>query len=441
MHICRRFMLLICAGVLASATLFGCGGSSTSETIPSTVSIYYSHSVIFRNHTTFTMGYNAYGQLGDGTLDSRSVATRVPGMEHMLKGAAGAEHTLVFGNNSSVMAWGYNGYGQIGPNVSTEYSTAYSNEPVKVPLHALVSDIAAGGFHSLAIAGGKIYGWGYNLYGQLGNDLYATTQKEPVLAGTGHEGEDLTLLTPRQVAAGGLHSLALFDNGDVYAWGSNSNGQLGFSTYSTSISRPKKVALSLTSGGKVEQIAALGKASLALEVVRDGLGNITGQTLWGWGYNPKGELGADPKSLTQSPVPVPVHTIVNAISTTPVIKKIATGVNHVLLLMGERDNDGSDGSWTVQALGYNYYGQLGNNKALSPTNKSTTDSSFELVHTYITGTTDMSGVTDIAAFGHHSLALVNGVWYGWGDNTLGQLGNPRPESGVGYLQVPVPVGF
>ena len=444
MQIRRRFRLLICAGLFTAAALSGCGSSSTTETVPTTVSIYNSHSVIFRNNSTMTMGYNEFGQLGDGTLDNRAAATMVPGLGHMTKGAVGAAHTLVFSNHTSVvMAWGYNGYGQLGdPSVSTTAGLAYSSTPKTVPLGGLVSDVAAGGFHSLAAAGGAVYGWGYNGNGQVGDGTFAN-QIVPVKL-TNDIADAPLPATAVQVAGGGLHSLALFDEGataSVYAWGSNSYGQLGFSPYSTSsYGKPKKVPLAEVVG-KVEQIAAGGKFSLALEVVRDGLGNITGQTLWGWGFGGAGQLAVDPEDLNMlvtgnsatafSHSPRVLYTVSGAGPGTTVIKKFVAGLDHVLLLLGARDGVSS---WTVQALGYNFFGQLGNN---------TNTTSFALVNTLnADASAPLTGVTDIAAFGNHSLALANGVWFGWGNNNMGQLGSPAPVSSAGNPKLPVRVeGF
>lgn len=439
MQFCRSFKLLLCAGLFTSAALSGCGGSSNpTETIPTTVSIFYSHSVIFRNNSTMTMGYNAFGQLGDGTLTSRSTAVHVQGLRGMTKGVIGAEHTLVFGNNSSVMAWGYNGYGQLGNGDSG--STAFSNIPVKVALGALVDDVAAGGYHSLAVADGVIKAWGYNGYGQLGIGN-STNQPSPVPVVTGEGGADLTPLTALQVAAGGTHSLALFEDRSVtpavrsvYAWGNNDGGQLGFSNLTSgSISSPKKVSLPAVVG-TLKEIAAGGRFSLALEEVRDGSGRVTDQTLWGWGYNPTGELGKSPAEGLIRHTPIAVHSVDETEADPLVIKKFKAGLNHVLLLMGRASTgEVSDGTWIVRALGFNTFGQLGDN---------TTINSFTLVHTLNSETmAALTGVTDILAFGNHSLALANGAWYGWGNNGLGQLGNPIPTDRVGYLQTAVRVQF
>ncbi|MBU5615081.1 RCC1 domain-containing protein [Geomonas azotofigens] len=453
----RRHRLFIYAGLL-SAALSGCGGSSSKDHIPSTVSIFFSHSVIFRNHSTFTMGYNGFGQLGDGTLTKREVAVHVPGADNMVlpgaKAVAGNEHTMVFGNISSLIStWGYNLYGQLGAGskVSTTYPDAYSSKPVEVWMHATVTDIAAGGYHSLAVAGDKLYAWGQNTYHQAGNATSTTNYTAPVLVTTGRDGENLTQLHPIQVAAGGLHSLALLSTGGgtpvnyVYAWGGNDFGQVGFGktsfgTYSTSSAHPRRMTFPSEVTGTIEQIAALGSASLALEVQRNNLGAITSEILWGWGYNDAGELGdliehgkVTPLTLKSSPDPVRVLTV-DVAGTGKEIKKMATGTNHILLLLGAPGNDGSDGSYEIQSIGNNYYGQLGNG---------TFDNTSSLVYVLqALGGARFTGPTDIAAFGTSSFAKVNGVWYAWGNNSFGQVGNKvDTTAGVPYFKTPVTVKF
>lgn len=454
MRTCKGF-LSICAGLLAAAALSGCGNSSTKETVPTTVTLFNAHSVIFTNNSTMTMGYNAFGQLGDGTLEKREAATLVGDLRRMTGGAVGGVHTLAFSNQTTmVWAWGYNAYGQLGnTTVSTSAGYAYSAKPVLVEFkepHGRVTDVAAGGYHSLAVAGGSVFAWGYNVTGAVG-DPSVTNPNYPVKLGTDRYGVPLPT-TASHVAAGGLHSLALFDEGataSVYAWGSNSYGQLGFSHYSSYSTKPRKVDLSVATG-KVEQIGAGGKFSLALDVKRrnNAFGNISSQTLWGWGYGGVGQLRKDPKDLSMltagktdtaySEAPLPIFSATGVQATTVVIKKFVAGLDHVLLLLGERDNDGSDGSWTVQAVGFNFYGQLGNNMG-----NGTSVSSFELVNVLNAGGTDiLKGATDIAAFGHHSLALVNGKWYAWGNNNMGQLGSTASTSSATNPKIPVLVtGF
>jgi YD repeat-containing protein len=87
----------------------------------------------------------------------------------------GAGHTLALAADGTVWAWGYNGYGQLGNGTTSDSST-----PVHVcasgqsaPCSAFltgVTAIATGSYHSLALdSSGKVWAWGYNASGQLGN--------------------------------------------------------------------------------------------------------------------------------------------------------------------------------------------------------------------------------------------------------------------------------
>ena len=86
------------------------------------------------------------------------------------------------------------------------------------------------------------------------------------------------------------------------------------------------------------------------------------------------------------------------------------------------------------------FGQLGDNAV--PT-IATISSRATLQQVFLNGTA-LGPVTDINAFGNRSLALVadgsaNGVWYGWGDNGFGQLGNPVPNNSSAFFSTPTKV--
>ena len=437
MEIRKSSGILACAGLVALALFSGCG-SSTTVAIPSVATVFYAHTLVFRNNSAMTTGYNGFGQLGDGTLNTRGVAVLVPGLGHLVGGATGAEHTLAFGNTSSVKAWGYNLYGQLGnATVSTVGLTAYSALPVDViGFHGqTVTGVAAGGFHSLAIAGGTVYGWGYNGYGQVGDGTFVN-QITPVQVRDGMSGIPLgsSVAPALQIAAGGNHSLALLSDGTVWAWGRNIYGELGIDPLSINGGYSQNAFPVLSQGAplrNVVQIAAGGSNSYAL--LGDG-------TVWAWGYNGLGQLGKNPadKAATATTpfVPgtfysfAPVQVMLADGVTPLVARQISAGSDHVLARL-------ADGS--VMGWGFNGLGQLGNNSIID---------SFVPVTVLGPGTAisnpPLAGATDIIAFGSHSLAKVGGasvpggigVWYGWGDNGFGQLGNTISTTSIGYLLIP-----
>jgi len=429
--------LLACAGLCALLLLSGCGGSSNT-TIPATTSIFYAHTAIFKNNSTaLTTGYNAFGQLGQGNLDSFAVATAVPNLGPINGIAAGGDHTVsfAFANHSTVSAWGSNYHGQIGSTIATTGTSAYSSTPVRVSLHqdagpwpagqGLVSGVAAGWFHSLAIVDGTVFSWGYGAYGQLGPRVADTTLADnatphQVLIGSG--GAPLSLIT--QVAAGGGTSYALTTNGRVYSWGDNTYGQLGRppanGLYDSTPTLVNDATLQPLTN--VKQIAAAG--SNAYAVKNDG-------TVWAWGYNGMGQLGKSPLDIPTATPPVAATLsstfaveILDANGNHLNVTKIAPGLDHVLALLPNN---------TVVAWGFNEYGQLGNGDL------ATANSFVPVTVVTALGGPALSGVTDIAAFGNSSLALVAGVWYGWGDNGFGQLGNPVSTNSLAKLFNPVVV--
>jgi hypothetical protein len=151
------------------------GGSATqpfTATIDSAVAGGGEHSLALKNDgTVWAWGHNVYGQLGDGSTTTRLTPVRVSGLTQVIAIAAGEGHSLALKSDGTVRAWGHNVYGQLGDGITTN-----SSSPVTVSgLTGVISAIAAGGGHSLALKsdGTVVWAWGYNAYGQLGNNTTA----------------------------------------------------------------------------------------------------------------------------------------------------------------------------------------------------------------------------------------------------------------------------
>ena len=232
-------------------------------------------------------GNNFFGQLGNETYDASSntpvEVSNLDGAE--VKALAGGQgHSLALRSDGTVWAWGLNQDGRLGDGTNTDSSTPVQVKDPNEPTGYLsgVTAIAAGGSHNLALKDdGTVWAWGSNtggqeqkISGQLGNDTYASSNTPVKVSDLGGV---------EAISAGGSYSLALKDDGTVWAWGNNEFGQLGDGT-NTDSSTP--VQVSDLDG--VKGIAAGGAHSLALK--DDG-------TAWAWGANPYGQLGNGTNTL------------------------------------------------------------------------------------------------------------------------------------------------
>ena len=194
----------------------------------------------------YAWGYNNSGQLGNNTSSDSAVPVRVrdpasptdasKGLK-AIQVSAGGWHSLAVGSDGYAYAWGSNHYGQLGNNTSSDYVNPV---PVRVRDPASPADaskglkaiqVSAGGAHSLAVGSdGYAYAWGYNHYGQLGNNTSSDYDPNPApvrVRDPASPADASKGLKAIQVSAGVWHSLAVVSDGYSYAWGRNDYGQLG----------------------------------------------------------------------------------------------------------------------------------------------------------------------------------------------------------------------
>ncbi len=277
----------------------------------------YSSYALKNDGTVWAWGYNYYGQLGDGTYQNSNKPMQVKNLSDVIAIASGKNHVIALRRNGTVWAWGSCEYGHLGNGINTN-----SNQPVQVQRLNDITDIAAGKYHNLALkSDGTVLAWGYNGDGQLGNGIISST-----VIGIPVPVKELNDISDIEV--GDEHSLALKNDGTVWAWGDNYYGQLGDKDIYVNRSCPIQV----NNLNSVIAIASYSNYNLALR--NDG-------TIWAWGYNGDGQLGDGTK--TNRIEPVQVKNIYG-------ITSIATGNSHSLAI---------DGDSEVWAWGDNYYGQLG----------------------------------------------------------------------------------
>jgi alpha-tubulin suppressor-like RCC1 family protein len=234
----------------------------------------------------FAWGWNVTGQLCNGNTKGSNVPVKVGllGGKKVTAVAAGFAHTLAVTSTGAVLNCGKNDDGELGDGSTTD-----SDVPVKVNLPAgtKVTAVVAGAGHSLAVTStGAVFAWGLNLFGALGNGSMGGSSAVPVNVSL-PAGTKVTA-----VAVGSLHSLALTSTGGVFAWGFNMDGELGDGGTANS---DVPVKVDLPAGTKVTAIAAGGYDSLAL--------SSTG-AVFAWGYNTDGELGDGGTANSDVPVKV-----------------------------------------------------------------------------------------------------------------------------------------
>jgi alpha-tubulin suppressor-like RCC1 family protein len=189
----------------------------------------------------FSFGDNSHGQLGTDQLDDKKkplkyattpvvVGGALDGLS-VVRLAVGDDHNLAATADNKVYAWGANSNGQLGVGrMDDQLRPVLVEEFVR---HGIkdITGLACGARHSLVAAnrGTNLWVFGSNVQGQLGtgqnNNEFGYQLPVPKLCRTLSNVRDMRIV---QVVAASSHSLALTQVGEVYAWGDNSWGQLGF---------------------------------------------------------------------------------------------------------------------------------------------------------------------------------------------------------------------
>ena len=285
--------------------------------------------------------------------------------------AAGIGHSLALKTDGTVLSWGDDSRGQLGDDSNLEVKTS----PVFVAGLTNVVAVAAGYEHSLALLdNGTVYAWGKDDYGQLGNGAPLLNQALKVQAQI--SGGVIA------IAANSAYSLALTSGGQIISWGVNNGGQLGNAGTDTYYPSPGTVT-----GAQNNNVAIVAGAAHAMALQADG-------TVLTWGSNSFGQLGIS-ATTPQQTAPVQIPTLQNIVA-------LSAGLQHSLALK-------SDG--TLLAWGRDNEGQLGDSTALAQ----------QSTPVAVQGASEITG---IASGIFHNVALkADGTLLSWGDNRQKQLGN------------------
>lgn len=250
---------------------------------------WYSSMAIKSDGTLWAWGNNDYGKLGIGSTMPKNIPTQIGSETNWAKISAGNTHCLAIKADGSLYAWGYDSFGELGDGLSqTEY-----HSPKRIGNKNNWIYVSAGSQHSMGIqSDGTLWAWGANVNGELGLDD-TDNRFEPTQVGTDKDW--------KQVCIGLFHTLAIKKDGSLWAWGDNQYGKLG-----NGGTDPSHVPIRIGLENDWKQVSCMnGKVSLALK---------NNGTVWGWGLNQNGEIGDGSTDVKYFPTPAIGATNESAIS-------------------------------------------------------------------------------------------------------------------------------
>ena len=268
-------------------------------------------------------GSNGFGQLGNGTTTNITTPTQI-GSDLWIDVSTGNDQSWGIKSTGELFGWGNNregatGIGSFDDNVPT-------TTPTKIGSATNWVSVSGGNRHAGALtADNKLYSWGYNTYGMVGNASFDNIAT-PVQIG-GAEWQFLS--------SGRHHKLAIKTNGTLWAWGENTNGQLGDGTTNTRsspvqvgsftdwiyVSAGRSHSLGIRSNGALYgwgedansvTLAGIGQQTSPTQIAASGYAKVsagnyyslaitTDGTLRAWGENGSGQVGNASTGNRQSP--------------------------------------------------------------------------------------------------------------------------------------------
>ena len=253
----------------------------------------------------YCWGSNARGQLGDGgaipgTNSTVPVGVSTSGVlsgKSVTQLSVGTLFACAVTSDGGAYCWGNGTAGNLGNNLYSDSSSPVAVDTSGVLSDKTVAQVSAGWRNACGVTSdGAAYCWGYNSFGQLG-DNSTTTSPVPVAVSTAGVLLGKTVKQISQSSAMFGHTCAVTADGAAFCWGLNTSGQLGDLTTTYSQIPVAVKADGVLSGKSIAQVSA--GVSHTCAVTTDGLAYC-------WGDNANGQLGDG--TITQSTVPVAVST-------------------------------------------------------------------------------------------------------------------------------------
>eukprot|EP00825_Cyclidium_porcatum_P032949 TRINITY_DN35073_c0_g1_i1.p1 TRINITY_DN35073_c0_g1~~TRINITY_DN35073_c0_g1_i1.p1 ORF type:complete len:348 (+),score=70.74 TRINITY_DN35073_c0_g1_i1:36-1079(+) len=265
------------------------------------VSCGQQHTVAITNkNQIFTFGWNSYGQLGDNSFKDKNTPINITDklisnnqtiqpsksdqiVEKIINASCGIYHTIVQ-TNKSLYGFGGNSAGQLGKE-----SNDSNNKLAPFNMNYLFENgsefqqVVCGNNHTLVLTNKGVYSFGSNQFGQLGNNSKEENSNAPVNITKYFNNENIV-----SINCGKCHSIVETQD-NIYAFGDNSDGQLGMS-----LNKNENLPIKITSQlnkEKIKQIICLSQFNFI----------ETGKGLYAFGNNQYGQLGIKETNSVKQP--------------------------------------------------------------------------------------------------------------------------------------------
>lgn len=357
-----------------------------------------------RGGALYTWGDSSSGRLGDGTFINKSSPVQVGTLTDWVSVTSNqAFANAAIKSDGTLWVWGSNTNYMLGDGTATSKSS-----PVQIA--GTWSKVAVGGHHMIAVkSDNSLWAWGTNTNGVLG-DNSITTRSLPVQIGT--------LTTWAKVfATTSSSSFAIKNDGTLWAWGFNSNFNLGQGNQSNTYSSPVQIA------GNYSEVA--GHVSYTMAIKSD-------NSLWGWGIQNLSQIGTGNYTTYSTPTQIGTDTNWSAISagtfqalalkstgalystgrqTHLIPTQVGTATDWASIAAGAKCSAGVKTTGTLWTWGSASQGQIGNGNP-----------AFDRPAPDQIGTSTLWSKVAIGAFQMNAIRTDGSAW-GWGGNGNGEVGD------------------
>jgi alpha-tubulin suppressor-like RCC1 family protein len=341
----------------------------------------YDHAIVVRSDgTLWAWGNNQYGQLGDGTTNSQKAPEQIGTATNWKSVWAGNSISFAIKTDGTLWAWGSNMNLQLGLGLNSSAPPVLS--PTQVGTAMNWQSVSVGYSGTLAVrSDGTLWAWGTNSNGQLGLGPTSPPYQvpNPVQAGTASNW--------KTVSTNAVSSFGVKTDGTLWAWGGDQSGVLGDGATVTQ-DAPEQIG----SASNWQSVSAGEGFTVALK---------TDGTLWAWGDNLNGQLGDG--TTTSRNVP-------EQIGTSTYWRVALAGATHTVAQQGDN---------TLWAWGADEYGQLGDGATAQ---QSVPERIQPNAQWSLASNTGMSGASFTL------VATADGTLWGWGDDSHAQLAGATTDA-------------